>query len=155
MTNALRNSDLSAIWQIGGSVASEPHHTQLPAAGTTLCLNVSHLPAPDQSRIWTFLEFIHEYSSTAWRLQSGNDADIWFVDGSQAFVPPTGARTTPVVVHVVRDARHASATDDNYLVRPLEMDAFAALLQRLEKSVLRADDGAPFAVSSPGIHKPA
>lgn len=140
MTNVFENSDLSAIWQLGGSAASAQKSASLTAAASAVSLNISYLPAPDQSRIWTFLEFIHEYSKTAWRLQSGeNDADIWFVDGSHAFVPPQGARTRPTVVHVVNDARYApAAPEDHFLVRPLDMDSFATLLQRLENRLGRS-----------------
>lgn len=140
MSNLFENSDLTSIWQLGGSAAAEQANATLPSAAAALSLNITYLPAPDQSRIWTFLEFIHEYSRTAWRLQSGeNDADIWFVDGAHDFLPPTGVRREPTVVHVVRDMRQVPRTaDGNFLVRPLDMENFVLMLQRLEKNIARS-----------------
>ena len=138
MTTLYENSDLTSIWQLGSS--AQLASAAMPAAAAALSLNISTLPTPDQSRIWTFLEFIHEYSQTAWRLQPGTgDADIWFVDGAQPFEPPQGVRRAPTVVHVVPDARHIRpGSDDHYLVRPLDMESFAALLMHLEKRMVRS-----------------
>lgn len=130
MTTALHPQNPTANWQTGDNAVSRQEDVLVPAEHT-YSLNISSLPAPDQSRIWTFLEFMHEYSGTAWRLVPGADADIWFVDGRQpaAAAQPAAAHTT---VRVLTTAPPAGQMKDNMLVRPLQMEAFAAVLLRME-----------------------
>ena len=128
MTTALHPQNLTAIWQTGDYAVSRQEDVLVPAEHA-YSLNISSLPAPDQSRIWTFLEFMHEYSGTAWRLVSGADADIWFVDGRQPAAP---SATPHATVRVLSNAPPAAQMEDNMLVRPLQMEAFAAVLLRME-----------------------
>lgn len=127
MTYAPRNPDLSALWQPSGPVPAEPCEMSLPVAARTIRLNISHLPAPDQSRIWAFLEFMHEYSSTEWRLVQGNTADIWFVDQCEQHpLHPWACSGSTVRVRNILLAD--GSTGPLNLDRPLQMEAFAATL---------------------------
>ena len=128
MTTALHPQNLTAIWQTGDYAVSRQEDVLVPAEHA-YSLNISSLPAPDQSRIWTFLEFMHEYSGTAWRLVPGADADIWFVDGRQPVAPSTTPHAT---VRVLNNTLPAAQMEDNMLVRPLQMEAFVAVLLRME-----------------------
>ena len=61
------------------------------------------------------------------------------MDGAHDFLPPKGVRREPTVVHVVRDMRKVPRTaDGNFLVRPLDMENFVLMLQRLEKNIARS-----------------
>ena len=91
---------------------------------------MSTLPAPDQSRIWTFLEFMHEHSCTTWRLVSHEDADIWVVDWRAESQKPGGSQTRAVVRII--DEHCVAHPEADQITRPLQMADFAALLQRIE-----------------------
>ena len=129
MITDLHAADLTAIWQAdntdalvaGNAVASAP---------LTLTLNIGTLPAPDQSRIWTFLEFMHEHSRTQWRLVSHDDADIWVVDWRAESQKPGGSQTRAVVRII--DEHCVAHPETDQITRPLQMADFAALLQRIE-----------------------
>lgn len=127
MMTDLHPSDLTAIWQTGGS---DTPVVGSAAAAATLTLNISTLPAPDQSRIWTFLEFMPEHSHTQWRLVSHDDADIWVVDWRAESQQP-GSNHTRAVVRVLDEHCKAHPEADQ-ITRPLQMADFAALLQRIE-----------------------
>ena len=134
MTTALHPQNLTSIWQTGEYAVSRQGDVLAPAENT-YSLNISRLPATDRSCIWTFLEFMHEYSGTAWRLVPGADADIWFVDGRQpaAAAQPAATVTLPhATVRVLNTAPPAAQMEDNMLVRPLQIEAFAAVLLRME-----------------------
>ena len=135
MITDLHAADLTAIWQAdntdalvaGNAVASAP---------LTLTLNIGTLPAPDQSRIWTFLEFMHEHSCTTWRLVSHEDADIWVVDWRAENQLPGGGHSRAVVRII--DEHCMAHPETHQIARPLQMADFAALLLRIEARLGRS-----------------
>ena len=134
MPTALLPHFLASLRQPGDNAAPRHGHALAPTQ-RSYSINISNLPAPDQPLIWAFLEFMHEYSSTAWRLVAGADADIWFVNSHQATANlPSAASKAPLhaTVHVLPHTPPAGQLDNNMLVRPLRMEAFAAVLQRME-----------------------
>ena len=126
---ATLGTDPTAIWQAedSGFQALDTATTGTPGV---LTLNISSLPAPDQSRIWTFIEFMPEYSQTHWRLVSHADADIWIVDWRAENQQP-GSNQTRAVVRII-DEHCVTHTEVDQITRPLQMADFATLLQRLE-----------------------
>lgn len=139
MTHSSRNYDHTAIWHADGS----PNLDRPPGPGSgpglgedrTVDMNVTQLPATDQSRIWTFLEFMPEHTTTTWRVRSDAQVQVWFANGKLPFVAPPDAPPPAAVVYVVDHSSQAPADSADILVRPLEMGHFAALLQRLEKRI--------------------
>ena len=121
MATALHSENQTAVWQTGDNAVSRLQDVLVPAE-RSYSLNISSLPAPDQSRIWTFLEFMHEYSSTAWRLVSGADADICVVDGLVSTL------TLRICNRVLRRGQEHTVL----LSRPLQMETFATTLLQLE-----------------------
>ena len=121
MTTALHPQNLTAIWQTGDNAVSRQEDVLVPAEHA-YSLNISSLPAPDQSRIWTFLEFMHEYSGTAWRLVSGADADICVVDGP----------VSTLTLHIRNTTLRRGQQHTVLLSRPLQMETFATTLLQLE-----------------------
>ena len=121
MATALHSENQTAVWQTGDNAVSRLQDVLVPAE-RSYSLNISSLSAPDQLQIWAFLEFMHEYSPTAWRLVPGADADICVVDG------PAGTPT----LHIRNTTLCCGKNDTLRLARPLQMEAFVALLLQLE-----------------------
>ena len=126
---ATLGTDPTAIWQAEDS-GFQALNTAVSGAPGVLTLNISCLPAADQSRIWTFVEFMPEYSQTHWRLVSDADADILIVDWRAESQPP-GSSQTRAVVRII-DEHCVTHTEIDQITRPLQMADFATLLQRLE-----------------------
>ena len=129
MTTVLDTPELTATWKADRYDTARADGTAAPAA-LELTLNISTLPAPDQSRIWTFLEFMHEHSCTTWRLVSHEDADIWVVDWRAESQRPGGSHSRAVVRII--DEHCVAHPETDQITRPLQMADFAALLQRIE-----------------------
>jgi len=129
MMTELHTPELTATWKADRHDRARTDGVAVPAA-LELTLNIITLPAPDQSRIWTFLEFMHEHSRTTWRLVSHDDADIWVVDWRAESQRPGGSHTRAVVRII--DEHCVAHPETDQITRPLQMADFAALLQRIE-----------------------
>ena len=120
MTTALQPQHPTSTRHTGDNAVSRQQDVLAPAK-RSYSLNISRLPAPDQLQIWGFMEFLHEYSTTAWRLVPGADADICVVDGTAS---------TPTL-HF-RNTLCSEPQDTVPLARPLQIEAFVATLLQLE-----------------------